>query len=312
MKGKFRYCRFFLRNLPGTLKEKFFHKARSTKSFLGHRHLGVEKTDEILSRLLASGKPFAAIRIGGMELSAVNGYEKIRLGIKKTYSDSVRHVMKTNAGFYPTDDESLSRYGKEMIELFPEVDVLGVYGCHMENYFVSTYFSKDVEFGTYEAFEPLIGHYSKCLKGKKVLVISPFEEEILSQYEKRKLLFENADEILPEMQLSVLKPPMSQGDEAGEFPSFFEGLEDMYAKMDAIDYDVLLVGAGAYGAFLAVHAKGKGKQAIQSGGATMTLFGIMGKRWEHRNHVAKHYNEHWIRPKSKIKGYEKIDQGAYW
>ena len=55
-----------------------------------------------------------------------------------------------------------------------------------------------------------------------------------------------------------------------------------------------------------------GKQAIQSGGATMTLFGIMGKRWEHRNHVAKHYNEHWIRPKSKIKGYEKIDQGAYW
>jgi hypothetical protein len=55
-----------------------------------------------------------------------------------------------------------------------------------------------------------------------------------------------------------------------------------------------------------------GKQAIQTGGATPTMFGIIGKRWENRHHVIQYKNEFWIRPKEKPPGAEKVEHGAYW
>ena len=78
------------------------------------------------------------------------------------------------------------------------------------------------------------------------------------------------------------------------------------------DFDVLLVGAGAYGSFLALYAKSLGKQGIQTGGATSTLFGIMGRRWENRSHVSQYVNENWIHPTKKVEGFKKVENGAYW
>lgn len=50
--------------------------------------------------------------------------------------------------------------------------------------------------------------------------------------------------------------------------------------MDAADYDVAIVGAGAYSLPLAAHARDAGHAAIQMSGATQLLFGIKGKRWD--------------------------------
>ena len=44
----------------------------------------------------------------------------------------------------------------------------------------------------------------------------------------------------------------------------------------------------------------------------MTLFGMIGKRWDKREHVAKYVNSSWVRPAEKPAGYEKIEGGAYW
>ena len=82
--------------------------------------------------------------------------------------------------------------------------------------------------------------------------------------------------------------------------------------MERVDFDILLVGAGAYGSFLAIKAKQMGKQAIQTGGATMTLFGLIGKRWENRPYVKKWVNSAWIHPYTKPEGYEKVEGGCYW
>ena len=114
------------------------------------------------------------------------------------------------------------------------------------------------------------------------------------------------------MELKVLQAPVTFAENTPTSPSFFDELARIEAEMDQIDYDVLLVGAGAYGSFLALHAKSKGKKGIQTGGATNTLFGILGKRWEHREHVAKHVNEAWIRPADKPKGFERVEGGTYW
>ena len=47
-----------------------------------------------------------------------------------------------------------------------------------------------------------------------------------------------------------------------------------------IDFDVAIIGCGAYGFPLAAKLKQAGKQAIHLAGATQLLFGIKGKRWE--------------------------------
>lgn len=306
-----RYFGHFIKNLPIAFSYSVLHKNPKISSFLGQKDMSIERANDILKQKILEGKPFAMIRFGGMEMCALNGHEKIELGFSKRYKDSVKYVMKHNTGFFPSDDEHLKVYGDRLLSQLGEVDVLGILGLFMESYFAKTY-CPSAEYVLYEGVEPCHGDWTSALAGKKVLVISPFEDEIKAQYAKRQLLFPEGSNILPEFGLRVIKSPMTLGEEEGELPTFFDELDRLYQKMDSEDFDVLLVGAGAYGSFLALHAKELGKISIQTGGATQTLFGIMGKRWEKREHVAQYCNEHWIRPYSKPKGNEVVDGGAYW
>jgi glycerol-3-phosphate dehydrogenase len=86
-----------------------------------------------------------------------------------------------------------------------------------------------------------------------------------------------------------------------------------YGRASKIDYDIAIIGAGAYGFPLATRFKHQGKQAIHIGGAIQILFGIKRHRWNNIPRVAKHYNEHWIYPLEKKP--EKADAagvGTYW
>ena len=73
--------------------------------------------------------------------------------------------------------------------------------------------------------------------------------------------------------------------------------------MDKIDYDIALIGCGAYGFPLAAYAKKTGHQAVHIGGSLQLLFGIKGKRWEksgcytiHCNYEDLLKNPAWVRP----------------
>lgn len=48
----------------------------------------------------------------------------------------------------------------------------------------------------------------------------------------------------------------------------------MKDEIDKQDYDIALIGCGAYGFPLAAHIKRSGKKAIHLGGALQLLFGI--------------------------------------
>jgi hypothetical protein len=310
-KGKFTYFRYFFKNAPSSLAVKVFHQPKKLTRFNGVKGIDLEKTDAVLQNCLQSDKPFCAVHFGGTELGALNNYEKIRLGLRKHYKKSVRYSMKNNAGFYPTDDKSLSKFGQTWLSECKDADVLGLMGLHMEDYFQDVYLPHSA-LVLYEGMEPLRGHWTRRLEGKKVLVITPFADEVKDQYARREKLFLDEPEILPLFNLRVLRSPMTLGDESGVSPSFFDGLEKMKDEIRHIDFDVALVGCGAYTSFLCFFIKSIGKQAVQTGGATQTLFGIMGKRWENRDHVAKHVNKDWIRPYKKACGYAKIESGAYW
>lgn len=154
--------------------------------------------------------------------------------------------------------------------------------------------------------------WSRALKGKKVLVVHPFVDSIQKQYQRKTLLHKHPD-TLPNFELKTIKAVQSIGGKCNEgFRDWFEALEYMKAEIDKTDYDICILGCGAYGFPLAAHVKRMGKKAIHMGGATQMLFGIRGKRWEEE--YGEFMNEHWIRP-SKEETPEvaiKIENGCYW
>ena len=165
--------------------------------------------------------------------------------------------------------------------------------------------------------------WSRALEGKKVLVVHPFAESIKSQYEKRKYLFKVQDTLPDFKSLEVIKAIQSIGGESNGYKDWFEALEYMMSEIDKHDYDVCLIGCGAYGFPLAAHVKRMGKQAIHIGGSLQLLFGIMGNRWDHdephyENGVFIYYagleNKYWVRPSAseRPKTHKVVENSCYW
>ena len=88
----------------------------------------------------------------------------------------------------------------------------------------------------------------------------------------------------------------------------------MKSQIDKIDFDIALIGCGAYGLPLAAHVKRAGKIGVHMGGCLQILFGIMGKRWDEHPIISKLYNDNWVRPSEleKPKSYLKVEDGCYW
>lgn len=86
----------------------------------------------------------------------------------------------------------------------------------------------------------------------------------------------------------------------------------MKNKMKEVDFDIAIIGCGAYGMPLAVEAKRIGKQAVHMGGATQIFFGIKGARWD--NTMKERYNEYWIRPgeNEQCNNQSIVEGGCYW
>ena len=88
-------------------------------------------------------------------------------------------------------------------------------------------------------------------------------------------------------------------------------MKDEIAKKD---FDIALIGCGAYGLPLASHVKRLGKIGIHMGGCLQLLFGIKGQRWDSIKKINKFYNDSWVRPleADKPKNYLKVENGCYW
>lgn len=95
---------------------------------------------------------------------------------------------------------------------------------------------------------------------------------------------------------------------------WFDALDYMYEECKQIDFDVAIIGCGAYGLPLAAKLKSHGKQVIHLGGATQLMFGIKGKRWDEMPEISKYYNEYWVRPNKNevVKDGNKVENGCYW
>ncbi len=155
--------------------------------------------------------------------------------------------------------------------------------------------------------------WSSSLEGKRVLIIHPFVESIKKQYEKRKFLFSDKN-ILPDFQLITIKSVQSIAGEKTQYKNWFEALESMKKQTNSIDFDIAIIGCGAYWMPLAAHIKRMGKQSIHLGWATQILFGILWDRWEKKYNYSNLVNKYWTRPTSKEtpRNAKIIENACYW
>ena len=277
-----------------------------------NERMGCDEFNKWLYCRIKDGTPTAVVRFGGTEMKSLRKYEFHKIsGLNVGYDSECKKLCELS-GFFPDEASLIPDFCEENIKYLSAVDAIGVWDLPFERYFVKKYLKQPVQtelenLEPYNSSIPWTGALENC----KVLVVHPFIESIVSQYEKnREVLFENPS-VLPEFKLVGFKAVQSLGGVPdGEYASWFEALEDMYTKIREIDFDVAILGCGAYGMPLALRIKNDGKIAIHMGGATQMLFGVYGKRWENSELI----NEHWIRPsiKEKATNADNVEKGCYW
>jgi len=153
------------------------------------------------------------------------------------------------------------------------------------------------------------------LAGLRWLVIHPFEKTIRAQlphlasfgiYPESSLSFLDLrgrdTRILACPQFAYMVPP--------RHPDWISALEELKAGMETEEFDVALIGAGAWSLPLAAHAKKIGKKGMHLGGSLQLLFGIKGVRFDESGI----YRKGWIRPlpEERPPNCQRMEKGAYW
>jgi len=286
-----------------------------------------EYANTLIYDALKSDKPVMIARLGSNELNCMVNY--LGVNFPEMYKNAPNYIkgkspawwwenwimdqMCDAAGFFPKETSHFNKFSSLCISDLSLVDILGSWRKEESYFNAELSQSKKVML---EDLEPFFTQnpWTIALKGKKVLVVHPFEETIRSQFDKRSLIF--PDNLLPDFLLLTLKAVQSHGDSATRFRDWFEALDWMKNEIEKVDFDICILGCGAYGFPLAAHIKRMGKKAIHLGGITQLLFGIKGKRWE--DYIVYPYinlfNEHWVRPAEaeKPKNIKIVENGCYW
>lgn len=296
-----------------------------------------DKASEMIYNLLMADKPCMIARFGAFELATLVNY----LGVKDSNHSIIKFIkgeqpewwwnerlikyMNTNAGFFPPTHQAITQFCDLMMEDMKELDLLGSW---VKN---EVWFTNELEYIQrvhLRLLEPFWANkpWTRCLKGKRVVVVHPFAEDILVQYiNNRTLLFNNLDTLPEFASLRTVKAVQSLGGENNGFKDWFDALKWMEDEIDKEDYDICLIGCGAYGFPLAAHVKRQGKKAVHLGGALQLLFGIRGKRWENPSYGVKEWgiqygsyssfmNKYWVRPGEggRPKNANQVEGGCYW
>lgn len=275
-----------------------------------------QSINQYIYKLIKSNKPFMVGRFGATELMAVRTFD---FELKSKYFKTLQQ-MQMCAGFFPPTEELGDQFKDLILESIPKADVMGIWLNPFESYYLKKYGKNELK-KTYlldlEPWSAPDNPWSAALKGKKVLVIHPFTETIQIQYQRREEIFPGTS-ILPDFELQTLKAVQTIAGEIDErFETWFDALEWMYQEAMKIDFDIAIIGCGAYGFPLAAKLKDTGKQAIHLAGATQLLFGIKGKRWEENEafgYVQKFFNDSWVYPDvvDIPKQAKKVEDGCYW
>lgn len=310
-------------------EEKYaVYKARPTK-VKGRALMLPPEVNQIITQKINTREPFWAGRMGYTEMDFLRQVIEHRLIPRLDYREDALNKLCLLSGFFPNRFDLGERFADLYLQDCQGIDMQGFWGLYMEDYLLSQY--QNTKYWTQlNWLEPwnMYLHpesdqkpWTAALKGKKVLVVHPFADSIEKQYrENREKIFEKvfeADDILPEFELLTIKAVQSLGGTGSDhYSDWFEALEWMKQQCRKKEFDVAIIGCGAYGYPLAAEIKRMGKIAVHLGGAVQLLFGIIGSRWEteYKDFYQDVVNEYWVRPAAQEKPQcaGQVENECYW
>ena len=283
-----------------------------------------DSVQQMIYNLLMLDNPCMIARFGSVELQAIidsfypptisNAIRFVKGEIPSWgYAPSTMRTMRINAGFFPVTPKKLNRFGELMKDCMKEVDILGSW--RPEEAEVLDMMPQCTRVPLY-TLEPYYFEHTwmPALEGKKVLVIHPFEDTIRKQHARLDKLFANP-EMAPHYELKTIKAVQSiAGNQPEGFNDWFEALDWMKREIDKTDFDIAIIGCGAYGFPLAAYVKQIGKKAIHLGGATANLFGIRSNMVDNSEQLSALVNEYWVRASKEEtpNGKELVEGSLYW
>ncbi len=321
---------------------KHGYRILSRKTFLNPEcDCDRQSANDKIYNLLSSGKPCMIARFGTTEINCINNYLCVHSPepyLKKCWNyitDKTHtpwwnkdhfHTMSIYSGIFPETQDTAERFSERYLQDIPQIDILA---CHQyyEKYMPLKKNVQHIQILTLDPFYVELP-WTRILKNKKVLIVHPFERTIREQYKKRCNLFKNPN-ILPDFKLITYKAVQTIAGNNSQFNSWFEALKYMEDEISRLDFDIAILGCGAYGLPLAAFIKKIGKQAIHMGGSTQLLFGILGKRWTEQfkgktwNYLpgvelnldySDLFNDNWSYPlpEDTPKDKEKVEDSCYW
>jgi hypothetical protein len=219
-----------------------------------------------------------------------------------------------NAGLFPLEPTALVAAAERLGSALAAVDLLARWDSPYQARLVDGLDPRP-QMGALSALEPWWQSqpWSAALAGLRVLVVHPFVASIEAQWHRRQSLFSDPA-VLPSFALQTLRPPQTLGGASEGHSSWSAALDGLIAQVAALQFDVALLGCGAYGLPLGAAIKAQGRAAVHLGGALQLLFGIRGRRWETIPRYAALSNTAWVRPlpEETPAAAALVDGGCYW
>ena len=296
-----------------TIKKKIVQTYRAVRQkldYFGMNYVTEQAGHQKIASLLEANIPFMVGRLGAVEMRCVSKWMK---GV--ACSNSEKDQALYAAGIFPNTDSTISHFCKIYTDAMRYCDLIGVWEVVGEKRAISRYCNNPILIPS-RAIEPYYHDtpWSSHLEEKKVLIVHPFVQSIQNQLAQRERIWPGK-RVLPEFQsVQFVKSIQSNAGAQTQFADWFEALDYMKDQIVSCDFDVAIIGAGAYGLPLTAFVRTLGKQAIQMSGATQILFGIKGKRWDEHPVISKFYNDSWVRPlpSETPAQIHKVEGGSYW
>lgn len=274
-----------------------------------NKRLSMSDSNKAISNLIETNNNFQITRVGLGGETAVSSF--VLSG--QQLNQQILSWFHINAGFYGSND--YVTYSKLYKESCNNSDLHAYWNfsgfVEMEDFLVPEEKTL-IEPGALESFR-FPDPWTKGLKGKKILIISPFKKSIDSQLLNRNNIWENMD-VLPDAEYITYESVQSIGNK-GPHLSWYDSFNIMCKDISQIDFDVALLGCGSYGLPLSNYIKmSLKKSSIYIGGGLQLYFGIKGKRWDNSSDITKFYNEYWIRPTQEETPQlgQMVEGGCYW
>jgi hypothetical protein len=284
---------------------------RKRYGHLWQKQRTAEQASAAIAQMLQNRYPCLVGRIGHTE-GRIVGEALFRHGRFGRLTKKEAHQY---SGIFPVNKQLLAEFAGVYASAISQSDLLGFWQTSYQAKLLAKLYSQ-VALTPLAALEPYLhaAPWSSSLKGRRVLVVHPFASTIRSQFELNRTRIFADQNVLPEMALQVLAPPQTLAPLTGGFATWLDALNHLTHSVLRADFDVALLGCGAYGLPLGAAIKAAGRQAIHLGGALQVLFGIRGRRWEQNPSIAGLMNEYWVRPSEQETpvSAKLVDEGCYW